>query len=218
MTFPNESLSERVKQAILDRVVDGTYPPGTRLVELQLAREFGVSQAPVREAFRELAATRLVESLPRRGTFVRAASQEDLVEVYLVRMALEETAGRYAFEALHADSSSLWSALEQMRAAADAGDVRGLVKGSVAFHRAVMVATGNRLLVEIWDSLHVEVRTMATVVRGHVDLHHAAELHLPLIEAFEQGDAAMCAQLLAEHQQEYLKLPQDDSTSLSHHD
>jgi DNA-binding GntR family transcriptional regulator len=210
MSFPNDTLSDRVKAAILERVVDGTYPPGTRLVELALAREFGVSQAPVREALRELAATRLVETAPRKGTFVRAASQEDLAEVYLVRMALEETAGRYAVEALHADPSPLHAALEQMRVAADAGDVRGLVRGSTAWHRAVMVATGNRLLVEMWDSLLVEVRTMATVVRGHVDLHRAAELHLPLTEAFERGDGAVCARMLAEHQQEYLKLPQDD--------
>lgn len=210
MTLPHESLADKVKAAILERVVDGTYAPGTRLVELQLAREFGVSQAPVREALRELAATRLVETSPRRGTFVRAASQEDLAEVYLVRMALEETAGRYAFEALHADPSPLYAALDRMRLAADAGDVRGLVQGSTAWHRAVMVATGNRLLLKMWDSLLIEVRTMGTVVRGHVDLHHAAELHLPLTEAFERGHDAECARLLADHQQEYLKLRQDD--------
>jgi DNA-binding GntR family transcriptional regulator len=212
MTLPHESLSEKVKQAILERVIDGTYPPGARLVELQIAREFGVSQGPVREALRELAATRLVESLPRRGTFVRAASQEDLAEVYLVRMALEETAGRYAVEALHADPSPLWHALRRMRQAADNGEVRELVRGSVAFHRAVVVATGNRLLLEIWDSLLVEVRTMATVVRGHVDLHAAAEAHLSIVEAFERGDGEECARLLADHQQQYLKLPQDESS------
>ncbi|XAS74681.1 GntR family transcriptional regulator [Micrococcaceae bacterium Sec5.1] len=49
-----------------------------RLLELQLAKDFGVSQAPVREALRELSSTRLAENLPRRGTFVRSASQDDL--------------------------------------------------------------------------------------------------------------------------------------------
>ncbi|HEV7900230.1 MAG TPA: GntR family transcriptional regulator [Planosporangium sp.] len=211
MTLPHETLSEKVKQAILERVIDGTYPPGARLVELQLAREFGVSQGPVREALRELAATRLVDTSPRRGTFVRAASQEDLAEVYLVRMALEETAGRYAMEVLHADPSPLWQALRRMCTAADGGDVREFVRGSVAFHRAVIAATGNRLLLEIWDSLLLEVRTMATVVRGHVDLHAAAESHVPIVEAFERGDSEDCARLLAGHQQQYLKLPQDES-------
>jgi DNA-binding GntR family transcriptional regulator len=145
---------------------------------------------------------------------VRAASQEDLAEVYLVRMALEETAGRYAVEVLHADPSPLWLALRRMREAAANGDVRELVRGSVAFHRTVVAATGNRLLLEMWDSLLVEVRTMATVVRGHVDLHAAAEAHLPLVEAFERGDGEECARLLADHQQQYLKLPQDEGVEV----
>ncbi|MET3919788.1 GntR family transcriptional regulator [Arthrobacter sp. UYEF20] len=119
--FENESLSEKVKRTIVDRVVDGTYPPGTRLVELQLAKEFGVSQAPVREALRELSSTRLVENIPRRGTFVRSASQDDLAEVYFVRLALEGTAAAAAYPALHADPSPLREALAGMREAATAG-------------------------------------------------------------------------------------------------
>ena len=73
-----------------------------RLVELQLAKEFGVSQAPVRGP-RELSSTRLVENIPRRGTFVRSAFQDDLAEVYFVRLALEGTAAAAAYPALHAD-------------------------------------------------------------------------------------------------------------------
>lgn len=208
-----ESRSERVRRAILERVVDGTYPPGTRLLEMQLAREFGVSQAPVREALRELAATRLVEKLPRRGSFVRAASQNDLTEVYLVRSAIEETAGRHAAAALQADPSSLWHAIDHMREAVIADDLRGAVRGSIEFHRAIVAATGNRLMLEIWDSLHLEVRTMATAVRGRVDLHAAAESHVPLAEAFERGDPEECARLLAEHQLHYLSLPHDGGAS-----
>jgi DNA-binding GntR family transcriptional regulator len=207
--FENESLSEKVKRTIVDRVVDGTYPPGTRLVELQLAKEFGVSQAPVREALRELSSTRLVESVPRRGTFVRAASQDDLAEVYLVRLALEGTAAAHAYPTLHADPSSLRAALAGMRDAAAANDAHGIAKYSTDFHRAVIAATGNRLMLEIWDSLYVEARTMATVVRGHVDLHAAAEAHVPILEAFETGTPDLCAKLVIEHQHEYAILPQE---------
>ncbi|QTG80294.1 GntR family transcriptional regulator [Arthrobacter crystallopoietes] len=207
--FGNESLSERVKQTILDRVIDGTYQPGTRLIELQLAKEFGVSQAPVREALRELSSTRLVENIPRRGTFVRAASQDDLAEVYLVRLALEGTAAACAYPVLHADPSPLRDALEGMRAAAAAGDAHGIARFSTDFHRAVIVATGNRLMLEIWNSLFVEARTLATVIRGHVDLHAAAEAHAPILAAFEHGTPEECTRLVTEHQHEYSILPQD---------
>ncbi|KAA0977188.1 GntR family transcriptional regulator [Paeniglutamicibacter gangotriensis] len=207
--FENESLSEKVKRTLVDRVVDGTYPPGTRLVELQLAREFGVSQAPVREALRELSSTRLVENIPRRGTFVRSASQDDLAEIYFVRLALEGTAAAAAYPALHADPAPLREALASMREAAANNDAHGIARYSTEFHRAVVAATGNRLMLEIWDSLFVEARTMATVVRGHVDLQAAAEAHAPIVEAFENGTANLCTELVIAHQHEYSILPQD---------
>ena len=58
-------------------------------------------------------------------------------------------------------------------------------------------------MLEIWDSLYVEARTMATVVRGHVDLHAAAEAHVPILEAFESGTPDLCTKLVIEHQHEY---------------
>lgn len=207
--FENESLSEKVKRTIMDRVLDGTYPPGMRLVELQLAKEFGVSQAPVREALRELSSTRLVENLPRRGTFVRTASQKDLAEVYFVRVALEGTAAAAAYPALHADPAPLRDALEGMREAAATNDPHGIAKYSTDFHRAVIAATGNRLMMEMWDSLHVEARTMATVIRGHVDLKAAAEAHVSILDAYENGTPELCTKLVIEHQHEYSILPQE---------
>ncbi|WP_156233091.1 GntR family transcriptional regulator [Corynebacterium occultum] len=208
-SFASESLSERVKRIIVDRVIEGAYPPGTHLVELQLAEEFGVSQAPVREALRELSSTRLVENRPRRGTYVRSISPEELAEIYMVRVALEGTAAFHAFPTLHQDPSPLREALTRMREAVDAGSARGLAKYSTQFHRAIIEASGNRLMVEIWDSLFVEVRTMATIVRGQVDPRAAAESHAPIVEAFETGDAQLCQQLVAEHQQEYSILPHE---------
>lgn len=203
----SESLSEKVKRVIVDRVIEGTYPPGAHLVELQLAEEFGVSQAPVREALRELSSTRLVENRPRRGTYVRTISSDELAEIYMVRVALEGTAALHAFPALHKDPTPLREALAGMRQAVTEGSARGLARHSTAFHRAIIEACGNRLMLEIWDSLFVEVRTMATIVRGQVDPQAAAESHVPILEAFESGDAELCQKLMIEHQQEYSILP-----------
>lgn len=208
-SFAAESLSGKVKQIIVDRVIEGAYPPGTHLVELQLAEEFGVSQAPVREALRELSSTRLVENRPRKGTFVRSISSDELAEIYMVRVALEGTAAFHAFPVLHQDPTPLRGALSRMREAVEEGSDRGLAKYSTQFHRAIIEASGNRLMLEIWDSLFVEVRTMATIVRGHVDPHAAAESHAPILDAFETGNAELCQQLVAEHQQEYSILPHE---------
>lgn len=208
--FEKESLSARVKRVIVDRVIEGVYAPGTHLVEKQLADEFGVSQAPVREALRELASTRLVENRPRRGTYVREILSSEMAEIYMVRVALEGTAAFHAFPTLHQDPAPLYAALARMREATEEKSARALARGSTEFHRAIIEASGNQLMLEIWDSLYVEVRTMATIVRGQVDPHAAAEAHVPIIKAFENGDAELCKRLVTQHQEEYFTLPQAD--------
>ena len=87
---------EQIKEVLLERILDGVYPPGERIVETRVAREFGVSQGPVREALRELESLRLVVSEPFVGVRVRAVSPEELGEIYPVRSGLEEVAARTA--------------------------------------------------------------------------------------------------------------------------
>jgi len=89
-----ESLADRVRQVLMERIIDGTYPPATRLVEMQIARELNISQAPVREAFCALEAARLVETEPYRGTRVREVSDRECREAYQVRAVLEELAAQ----------------------------------------------------------------------------------------------------------------------------
>src|SRR5438876_8572640 len=89
-------LREQVKEVLLERILRGEYGPGERLVETRIAQELGTSQAPVREALRDLESLRFVESEPFRGARVRAISDEELIEVYPVRAAIEEVAAREA--------------------------------------------------------------------------------------------------------------------------
>ena len=78
-------LREQVKDVLLQRIVSGELKPGERLVETRIAQELGTSQAPVREALRDLELLRLVESEPFRGSRVRVFGEEELIEVYPVR-------------------------------------------------------------------------------------------------------------------------------------
>jgi len=89
-------LREQVKDVLLQRIVSGELEPGDRLVETRIAQELGTSQAPVREALRDLELLRLVESEPFRGSRVRGFGEKELVEVYPVRASLEELAARLA--------------------------------------------------------------------------------------------------------------------------
>src|SRR5690349_12544079 len=74
-------LRDAIKERIVERILDGTYGPGERIVESAVAAEFGVSQAPVREALRDLEAMRFVESQPHRGARVREVTTDELAEM-----------------------------------------------------------------------------------------------------------------------------------------
>jgi DNA-binding GntR family transcriptional regulator len=135
-------LREQVKELILERILNGSYRPGERLVETRIAAELGTSQAPVREALRDLELLRFIESTPFRGA--REVSQEELLEIYPVRAAIEEVAAREAATRLDGNVGALAAELEAMHQAADANDLHTQVEHDVAFHRLIVEASGNR--------------------------------------------------------------------------
>jgi DNA-binding GntR family transcriptional regulator len=192
-------LRDQVKDALVERILDGTYAPGERIVEIRVAQEFGVSQAPVREALRELELLRLVVSAPFRGARVREVTTEELAEVYPVRAALEEVAARAAAVNLDGDVEPLEQEIERMRAAATAGDVHAFIAHDVAFHRCIVEASGNRTLQELWGSLHVDLRTTITLARHAEDLAGVAESHVVVMELLAAGDAEGSARELRAH-------------------
>jgi DNA-binding GntR family transcriptional regulator len=203
-------LRRRLKEALLRRILGGHYRPGERLVELRIAAEFATSQGPVREALRELEATGLVTNIPRRGTYVSEVVAEGLREIYAVRGALEEQATRQATARGSCDLSALQAAVDAMRAAALAGDVPGVIEHSVGFHSAIMAASGNRLLYNIWRSLRIEARTTITMLAEGLDLVEIAESHQPIVDAIAGGDPERAARVAREHQDYFEALPTPD--------
>jgi DNA-binding GntR family transcriptional regulator len=199
MPVTRSMLRDQIKDVIVERILDGVYGPGERIVEIRVAHEFGVSQAPVREALRELELLRLVVSEPFRGARVREVSAEELAEIYPVRAALEEVAARGATPRLAGDLSGLEAALGDMRDAAAARDVHAFIAHDVAFHRQIVEASGNRTLVELWNSLHVDLRTTITLIKRVSDLGEVAESHLTVLEAVASGDPERAARVLREH-------------------
>ena len=197
----HQPISARIRNVLLERILGGEYAAGERLVELQLAREFGTSQAPVREALRDLETAGLVTIKPRRGSFVNDYHARAQHEIYTVRGALEEAGMRLAMPSLKRDSSILASHLEGMREAAREGDVEGVTRHSVGFHRAVMRAAGNELLLRMWESLHVEIHSRKTAMQPNTDLMAVADSHAPILNAVLSGDVELACRLSREHQE-----------------
>jgi DNA-binding GntR family transcriptional regulator len=196
-------LREQVKELILQRILTGIYAPGDRLVETRIAQEFGTSQAPVREALRDLELLRFVESAPFKGARVREISDEELVEIYPVRAALEELAAREAAVRLDGRVDALEAELDAMHRAADDGDLHMQVVHDVDFHRLIVEAAGNRILQDVWGYLRIESRTIITAVRTGMDGHEIAELHRPVLDALRDRDPDRAGAALRRHLEEF---------------
>jgi len=193
-------ISVRIRNALLERILGGHYAPGDRLVELQLARDFGTSQAPVREALRDLETAGLVTIRPRRGSFVNDYHARTQHELYYVRGALEEAAVRLAVPALKGKIDLIAGHLEGMREAARANDLDGMLHHSVWFHRVIMRAAENELLLKMWESLHVEIHSRKTLLQPNIDMFAVAESHTPIFDAIAAGDVELAARLSRQHQ------------------
>ena len=197
----HQPIGARIRNVLLERIVSGDYGPGDRLVELHLAREFGSSQAPVREALRNLEAAGLITIKPRRGSFVNDYHARAQHEIYAVRGALEEAAMRLAMPRLKQDTRVLATHLEGMREAARNNDFDAVILHSVGFHRTILRASQNELLLRMWESLHVETHSRKTLLQPNMDMEGVAESHAPIFEAVEAGDVEAACRLSREHQE-----------------
>jgi DNA-binding GntR family transcriptional regulator len=189
-------LREEVKNVLLERILSGRYAPGERLIETRIAQELGVSQAPVREALRDLEFVRLVESIPFRGAHVRQVGDAELAEVYPIRGALEEVAAREAAKRMRGDVTALEIELAGMAAARD---LREQVTHDVRFHQLIVEASANSRLIEIWRSLQVDTRTAITAVRTGLTAPEVAEMHRPIVEALRRRDARAAGRVIRSH-------------------
>jgi DNA-binding GntR family transcriptional regulator len=192
-------LREQIRELLLERILKGELQSGDRIVELQIAQELGTSQAPVREALRELQSLGFVEYEPYRGTRVRRITDEELAEIYPVRAALEELAAQEAASRLDGKVEELEREFEAMREAADRDDLQDLAAHDATFHRLIVEAAGNKVLLDTWRTLRVEARVVVTALKTDVDLQELAELHRPLLEALKEGSPEKAGGALRQH-------------------
>jgi DNA-binding GntR family transcriptional regulator len=198
--FTRPNLREQIKDVILQRIVSHEYPPGARLVETRIAQELGVSQAPVREALRDLEQLGCVIHEPFRGCSVRAFSAGELLEAFPVRAALEALAARLAAERITEDELlTLADLLETMRAAARRGDAHDQSQANASFHATIVRAARNGTLERQWSFLEPFSRTYLTVSRPGLDLLALSERHVPILDALRARDGDAAAEAMHRH-------------------
>jgi DNA-binding GntR family transcriptional regulator len=211
-TVIRQTLSHQIRDTLVRQIVSGELDPGERLVETRVAAEFGTSQAPVREALRELETFGLVEIKPRRGTFVRSFVRETLHESYVLRAALEETATRLVLMAATVPFDLLRDDVARMRRAAGANETEAVGRESVLFHRHIIEAAGNELIERSWENLHIEARTSVTIMATTPNLSAIADDHQALLDSLTEGTVDVACELARQHQWNYAELRKPDSS------
>ena len=147
-------LAEQIKERLLQAILEGRLKPDSRLIELQITRQFGTSQAPVREALRGLEALGVVEISPFRGARVRRPTTEEILEGYAVRSELESLGARLAVKVLTpADLDELAEYIDQMKAAAALRDGHAVAIADASFHSRIIEIGGNSTSLSLVDYL-----------------------------------------------------------------
>jgi DNA-binding GntR family transcriptional regulator len=204
------SRGDRVAARLRQAITSGRYQPAERLVELELARQLGTSQQPIRDALRQLEQEGLVVSYPYRGTVVAEVSQEEIEEVLVpIRVVIE----RYAFacaapELSDGDFAILGRFVADMRAAGQRRDADALADADVRFHEHVLIRSGQHHCLQLWRTVQPRVRAyFRRDAPGHTDPNDVAEQHQLLIDALRAADVARLDEVVGEHIHAFLPAP-----------
>lgn len=194
-----QNLPDHVQQRLLEAILTRVLMPGERLLIDEIAAHFGISKIPVREAVKALVASGWLESKPRRGTYVRTLSEQELREVFEMRRMLEPYAARKAAE--RRTPEHLAELRELIAEGVESVRRRDIVANSrinSRFHSVIAEAVGNRIICESLKDLQSRIRRYYVEIDWKIRRDSFAE-HKRIFEAIRDRDADLAEKLTNEH-------------------
>lgn len=193
------SLADTATEAIRAEIISGRIPVGSRLPnEAALSATLGVSRGTVREAVRVLASEGLLEVLQGSGTYVRSAADSrrtldaarhaSLRDRFEARCALDVEAARLAARRATPATITRLRALLAQRGNSDGGDQESFIARDLAFHKAVIAASANRALIELFDFFSASIAETIQATTGGELPEPDMAAHLAIVDAIETGD------------------------------
>jgi len=204
--------SQETYDRLLEKLLSGSYPPGTRLVNRKLASELGVSVIPVREALGRLASEGLVEHIPGAGSFSRNLSRKEIVKLYSFREQLESFAVReasaniqsYQLERLNRileESETCMANLLQDDSEHCGVTLNRWLELDARFHETIIDAADNQWLAHAVGSVRLLSHVTRTKPRHLTpqQCRKTLDEHIGIVSAIRTGDGDMAAMLMRRH-------------------
>jgi DNA-binding GntR family transcriptional regulator len=198
----SSTVVEQIWTELRRMILRGKLAPGTRLVELDIAGQSGVSQASVRETLHRLERDGLVVRRGRRGTFVTEVEPEKMREIFHIRSTVEGFAMRSAMERMTPQRvTELEGLVDRMREAGRRGDIVEVVETDMELHHRICTWAEHPTLLRVWELLYTQLERylMLYDVAHFADLTQVAEKHVPLLQAIRSGDPDAAAEVMRSH-------------------
>jgi DNA-binding GntR family transcriptional regulator len=198
------TIADRVFEELRQAIVEGEIPAGSKISEPEMAGRYGISRGPLREAMRRLESANLVERRPNVGARVITLTNEELLEIYLIREALEGMAARLAAERMSEPAiQELKELLVRHRheVAREHGQAYFQKEGDMDFHYRIVQGTGNRRLTGILcnDLYHLARMYRCQFGMGSDRALDALKEHELVVEAIADRDGEMAEILMRRH-------------------
>jgi DNA-binding GntR family transcriptional regulator/AraC-like DNA-binding protein len=187
------------------QLFSGRFRPGQSVKLREIAVEYELDEESVLKAFAEFQALGMVTFSENFSAVVRSPEPEETQEAYEIWAAIEEIAGRIAATVLKGYTLKLHNELAAMRAAVARGDFEAYARHDVNFHRDIVKASQNDVLLRAWDTLAVDLRIRAAIGKLSKDLPEVVESQRPIVEALERGRGEEAGLLLRNHVETFLK-------------
>lgn len=210
----NRQPSKLARTRLTRDLFNGRYRAGESLELSEIATEYQLDVDSVRKVFADFQTLGMVTLSGKSSVLVHSPNPKEMQEAYEIRASLEEIGGRTAAPALKGNTAALRRELEAMRAAFRRHDLDSFVEHDVAFHRSILQASQNEVLLRVWDSLAVDLRIRGVIEKVSRDFPEVAESHQPIVDALEKGRGREAGLLLRNHVEtvlESLKKSESDS-------
>ena len=199
--IPRSTFASIVTERLRASIVNGSLKPGSQLSEVELANSFGVSRGPVREALQRLVQEGLLLSESHRGVFIPVLTDDDVLDIYLARDALESAAVKtiIANDASAAASQALDQYVTEMEKAEAVGDWEAVGNCDLEFHVALVEASGSQRLRRMFSTVISETRLCLGALTAAEARANLVSEHRQICDLMQEGKTDQALAVLRKH-------------------